>query len=281
MKKTLLIISSCMLLAGCSEVDDLVRKIPFLKDKINTESQSGPEDKATSDNEGQADLAVNQDASVEEGPVLEAAYFNQIAVAGGKKEIQNPDNILALVNKEFSLPGGYRPNDLVKPDIAFSFSEQDLEKSLIRQEAGKAIEQMFAKAKEENIELFAVSGYRSYDRQKDLFDAEVSKTGLEIAAQAVALPGQSEHQTGLTMDIAAKSTNLNLTEEFGETPEGKWLAANSHKFGFILRYPKGKESITQYQYEPWHFRYVGVQAATFIYENNWTLEEFFQQVKKI
>ena len=189
--------------------------------------------------------------------------------------------LVALVNKEFSLSSSYKPKDLMKPDVAFSFGDQDVEKSLIRQEAGQALEQMFRSAAEENIELYAISGYRSYTRQKSLFDTEVRKSGEKKAAQAVAIPGQSEHQTGLTMDIASKSTNMNLTEDFGETPEGKWLAENAHKYGFILRYPKGKESITGYQYEPWHFRYVGVEAATTIFENEWTLEEFFKEVEKI
>ncbi|WP_316569904.1 M15 family metallopeptidase [Neobacillus sp. YIM B06451] len=277
MKRTLLIISSCILLSGCSEMDALVKKIPILKDKINSESRPQQQDNQATGTKDPGEPA----SQTNDGPVLEAAYFNEIAVEGGRKEIQNPDNFLVLVNKEFSLPVEYRPDDMVKPDIPFSFGEQDLEKSLIREEAARAIEAMFRQAKEENIEIYAVSGFRSYDRQNDLFDAEVRKVGVDSATQAVALPGQSEHQTGLTMDIAAKSTDLNLTEEFGETIEGKWLAANAHKFGFILRYPKGKESITQYQYEPWHFRYVGVEAATTMYENNWTLEEFFQQVKKI
>ncbi|WP_409270362.1 D-alanyl-D-alanine carboxypeptidase family protein [Neobacillus sp. SCS-31] len=277
MKRTLLIISSCILLSGCSEMDALVKKIPILKDKINSESRPQQQDNQVTGSKDPAEPA----SQTNDGPVLEAAYFNEIAIESGRKEIQNPDNTLVLVNKEFSLPVGYRPDDLVKPDIPFSFGEQDIEKSLIRQVAARAIEEMFRQAKEENIEIYAVSGFRSYDRQNDLFDAEVKKVGEDIATQAVALPGQSEHQTGLTMDIAAKSTDLNLTEEFGETIEGKWLAANAHKFGFILRYPKGKESITQYQYEPWHFRYVGVEAATTMYENDWTLEEFFQQVKRI
>jgi D-alanyl-D-alanine carboxypeptidase len=97
----------------------------------------------------------------------------------------------------------------------------------------------------------------------------------------VAIPGSSEHQSGLAMDIASKSTDLNLTEGFAETIEGKWLAENAHRFGFILRYPKGKEAITNYEYEPWHFRYVGEKAATVIYQHDWTLEEYFKEVKKI
>lgn len=276
MKKTFLILGCTFMLAGCSEMDSFMKKVSFLKDKFNTQNEVKKHE-AAEGQEGQDGQKEKEGA----GPVLKAAYFNQVAEANGKKEILNPDNILALVNKEFSLSSTYKPKDLMKPDVAFSFGEQDVEKSLIRKEAGQALEEMFRSAAEENIELYAISGYRSYTRQKSLFDAEVRKSGTKKAAQAVAIPGQSEHQTGLTMDIASKSTNMNLTEEFGETPEGKWLAENAHKYGFILRYPKGKESITGYQYEPWHFRYVGVEAATTIFENEWTLEEFFNEVEKI
>ena len=97
----------------------------------------------------------------------------------------------------------------------------------------------------------------------------------------VANPGFSEHQTGLAMDISSLSANRDLTEEFGETIEGKWLKENAHLFGFILRYPKGKESITGYQYEPWHFRYVGEKVAPIIFSKNLTLEEYFKKVEKI
>ena len=117
--------------------------------------------------------------------------------------------------------------------------------------------------------------------QKSVFDAEVNKVGYEKAVQAVAVPGNSEHQTGLSMDISSESAQFALTEQFGETAEGKWLANNAHRFGFILRYPKGKEGITGYQYESWHYRYVGVKAATEIYENQLTLEEYFKVVEKI
>ncbi|RHW42252.1 D-alanyl-D-alanine carboxypeptidase family protein [Neobacillus notoginsengisoli] len=277
MKKTIMIISFSFLLAGCSEMDSLMKKVSFLKDKFNSQSESENRyGENGQSNEGSSPR--NPDGNK---PVLEAVYFNQVAEANGKKVILNPENMLSLVNKEFFLSSDYKPKDLMKPDIPFSFGDQDVEKSLIREEAGLALEEMFMKAAEQNIEIFAVSGYRSYTRQKALFDAEVKKSGSAKATQLVALPGQSEHQTGLTMDITSRSTNLNLTEEFGETVEGKWLAENAHKFGFILRYPKGKESITGYQYEPWHFRYVGREAAKTIYENDWTLEEFFNEVEKI
>lgn len=198
----------------------------------------------------------------------------------GKQVIQNPLNVLALVNKMFALPESYNPTDLVKPNVSFSFGDQTIEKSLMRQEAAVALENMFAEAKTSGIELYAVSGYRSYERQRIIFDAEVKKSGEEKAMQVVAVPGNSEHQSGLAMDISAKSANLSLTESFGETNEGKWLAANAHKYGFILRYPKGKETITGYQYEPWHFRYVGVDAAQTIFEKILRLKSTLISLKK-
>ena len=140
---------------------------------------------------------------------------------------------------------------------------------------------MFADAKSQDIHLFAVSGYRSYQRQDDNFHNKVNKIGEEAAAKIVAYPGNSEHQTGLAMDISSQSVNFKLTEQFGETPEGKWLMENAHRFGYILLYPKGLETITGYNYEPWHYRYVGLKAAAEIYKNQLTLEEYFNIVEKI
>lgn len=169
----------------------------------------------------------------------------------------------------------------MRPKVEFSFGNQDIEKSYMRKEAAKALEDMFNGAKKSGITLYAVSGYRSYNRQTEVYDAEVSRVGEEKAVQAVAYPGNSEHQTGLAMDISSESADFLLTEGFGETKEGKWLKENAHLYGFILRYPKGKEKITQYKFEPWHFRYVGKKSAKDIYENDWTLEEYFKVVRKI
>ena len=151
----------------------------------------------------------------------------------------------------------------------------------MRKEAAEKLEEMFAAAREDGIELFAVSGYRSYQRQAQLFDIEVDKVGREAAELVVAYPGNSEHQSGLAMDISGRSVGFTLVEEFADTPEGQWLAENAHKYGFILRYPKGKENITGYKYEPWHFRYVGEEVAAIIYEKGITLEEYFEIVQKI
>ncbi|MEH7251715.1 M15 family metallopeptidase, partial [Neobacillus niacini] len=212
---------------------------------------------------------------------LESIFFNDIKEVDGKNVIQNSANILALVNKEFFLPEEYIPEDLVRPNVDFSFGEVDVEKSLLRKEAADALEKMFSEGAANGIELYAISGYRSFSRQKSLFDAEIQRVGQEEAEQAVAIPGASEHQSGLAMDISSRSNKFYLNEAFENTAEGIWLKENAHRFGFILRYPKEKIDITDYMYEPWHFRYVGVKAATIMYEHNWTLEEYFNEVKKM
>lgn len=212
---------------------------------------------------------------------LDAEFFNQVENVNGQPTIVNPENILVMVNKEVALQKDYQPNDLVRPNVSFSFGDQQLEKSLMRKDAALALEKMFVEANKNGVKLVAASGYRSYERQEFLFNQEVENVGLAKAEVAVAKPGMSEHQTGLTMDITSASMNYSLSEDFENQVEGKWLIENAHRFGFILRYPKSKESITKYKYEPWHYRYVGVEAATLIHENGWTLEEYFKNVKKV
>ncbi len=192
----------------------------------------------------------------------------------GRQEIQNPDNILSVVNKVNKLPLTYYPEDLVIPYVVFSFGSQDVEKAYLRKEAADALEKMFAAAEAANIQLVAVSGFRSYERQKELFDAEVADKGETEARKWVAAPGESEHQSGLAMDISALNYGGKLDQGFENTPEFLWLKDNAHKYGFILRYPKGAEEITGYSYEPWHYRYVGVSAATEIHDRGITLEEY-------
>lgn len=286
MKKQIVLLTSVLLLSGCSQLESIPSKIPFLN--LDNEHQESA-DENNVDNSASKESSSSKESSkheqeletVAEGPVLEAAYFNTIKEVDGRAVIQNPLNTMALVNKVYALPSTYIPDDLTRPQVSFSFGSQKLEKALLRKEAAVALENMFEGARKDGFELYAVSGYRSYNRQNDLFEAEVQNVGEEKAAQAVAVPGNSEHQTGLSMDISSQSAGLNLNEQFGETEEGKWLAQNAHKYGFILRYPKGKEKITGYMYEPWHFRYVGKEAAAEIYKNNWTLEEYFEVVKKI
>ncbi|MEJ9148860.1 M15 family metallopeptidase, partial [Bacillus thuringiensis] len=160
----------------------------------------------------------------------------------------------------------------VVPNVPFSFSGT-VEKSHLRKEAAEALEKLFDLAKQEGIQLHAVSGFRSYDYQQRLYANNVKRKGQEHTDRFSAKPGHSEHQTGLTMDVSSKSANNELELSFANTKEGKWLKENAHCTGFIIRYPKGKESITGYAYEPWHIRYVG-DIAKNIYKQKQTLEEY-------
>lgn len=270
------IIGASLLLSGCNFFDGL--NFSDKKDNENIGQVGEPNDTPGQNNNGQQNVGSG---SAADGLALEAQFFNNVEVVDGRKVIQNPLNKLALVNKEYALPAYYIPEDLVIPNVTFSFGNQDIEKAYLRKEASEKLEVMFTAAKLDGIDLFAVSGYRSYKRQEDIFNFEVIKVGQEQAELVVAFPGNSEHQSGLAMDISGPSVNYTLTQEFGEYPEGQWLANHAHKYGFILRYPQGKEDITGYSYEPWHFRYVGEEAAAVIYEKDLTLEEYFNIVQKI
>src|SRR5699024_9878 len=204
--------------------------------------------------------------SIEPGSGLQKSGNNSDAIS-------NPHEILALVNKDNALPEGFEPINLVVPDVRFPF-EDFLPKKQMRQVAATAMEDMFAAADNAGLELYAQSGYRSYDRQDAIFAANVQEHGEKAANNCSARPGESEHQTGLTMDVTSPDIDFKLTVEFGKTDEGQWLKEHAAEYGFIIRYPKGKEDITQYQYEPWHLRYVGEKAATDIMEQGITLEEY-------
>ena len=284
MKKVIVLsVVSSLLLTGCNQLESLLEKIPFSQkeDKPQDEQESIEVNSENHPQEDEQAEQIEENQTKQDEFTLQADFFNEIKVVDGKNIIQNPTNMMVLVNKGLSLPDGYAPEDLVRPNVLFSFGEQDIEKSYLRQEAADALELMFAEGEKVGIELFAVSGYRSYERQVAVYNAEVAKYGEEKAVQAVAFPGSSEHQTGLAMDLSSQSASFELSEQFGETAEGKWIAENAHHFGFILRYPRGKEDITGYKYEPWHFRYVGKGAAKIIFEQQMTLEEYFKVVRKI
>lgn len=185
-----------------------------------------------------------------------------------------PDSIFCLVNKEYSLPSDYEPNDLVVPDVSFNI-DYESEKRYMREEAALALESLCQDALSEGLEIFAISGYRSYERQQEIYENNLKTRGTTHTNQYSAKPGYSEHQTGLVMDVSCESEGFDLQESFGETPEGIWLAQNCAKYGFVIRYPEGKENITGYAYEPWHIRYLGVELATYLTENNLTLDEYY------
>ena len=137
------------------------------------------------------------------------------------------------------------------------------------------MEVLFEDMKDKNFEILGRSGYRSFHTQRSIFNSNARKHGEEYANRFSAYPGQSEHQTGLAMDVTNSKVNFRLSDSFGKTEEGIWLKENAHNYGFIIRYPEEKEHITEYIYEPWHLRYLGEELAIFLYEHNITLEEFY------
>lgn len=185
-----------------------------------------------------------------------------------------PSSYTALVNRDYPLPSDYIPNDLVEPNVRFSSETHD-DKRKMRKVAASALEKMFRAAEKKHIILYGVSGYRSYERQKSIYNRNVSLHGKKATDTLSAKPGSSEHQTGLTIDVSASVVNCLLTQRLAATKEGKWLAKNAHKYGFIIRYPEGKSKITGYSYEPWHIRYVGTTVAAYLYSKKITLEEYY------
>lgn len=190
--------------------------------------------------------------------------------------ILNESDYDVVVNKKRFLSSDYVPEDLVKVNVPTQLENPEVNQ--MRKIPADSLYQLFEGAKKEGFTLVARSGYRSYNTQDILYRSVVTSKGQTYADQYSAKPGTSEHQTGLAMDITCEGVNFQLSEDFDELPEGIWVKENAHKYGFIIRYPKDKEEIVGYAYEPWHIRYMGVDLATKIYESGLTMEEYFSQV---
>ncbi len=157
-------------------------------------------------------------------------------------------NGILIANKTYALPSTYNPG--------------------VDDAAASALAKMINAAAADGITLYQISGFRSYSTQQTLYNNYVARDGKAEADRYSARPGHSEHQTGLAFDLNS------LEQSFGETAEGKWLAENCWKYGFIIRYPQDKEAVTGYMYEPWHVRYLGVETATKVYNSGLCLEEY-------
>ena len=194
-----------------------------------------------------------KDSSNNEEVVIRTVYVKEKAVGSSSKFYnsikEGPIYIkgILIVNKNYSLPSSFGGNN---------------------SEANTALEKLQTAGRLEGYSLKLVSGYRSYSTQKSIYNSYLNRWGSEYTDTVSARPGHSEHQTGLAFDVGELNNN------YGNTKEGIWLKENCHKYGFILRYLKGKEDITGYAYEPWHIRYVGVEVATEIMNKNITLEEY-------
>ena len=201
------------------------------------------------------DLAAGQVTGLQKGTcTVTASYGDEhvdIPVTVRELTIKNGityvDGLL-VVNKSYSLPRDYDPGLLPITEEAFDVLAED--------------------AAKEGLELYIGSSYRSYEFQEKVYNSMVSGYSKQYADDLSARPGHSEHQSGYSIDCNSIDNN------FAETPAGQWLAAHAHEYGFIIRFPEGKEKITGYAYESWHIRYVGIEHATNMYEQGLTLEEY-------
>ena len=172
-----------------------------------------------------------------------------------------------LVNRTHRLPRKAIPQTLVEPEIIFDAPVGD-RKRLLAVSAAKGVEALFARGKEEGIYLCGI-----YSREYNHFQPKENGDPVHW----IAPPGASEHQTGLALDVSCQAVDYQLDERFGETREGRWLKRCAPLYGFILRYPKGKEHITGYGWEPWHIRYVTRSLALYLTLTGLTLEEYYEQ----
>lgn len=198
-------------------------------------------------------------------PASEAGTPSPTAVVAGEPQ--------CLVTKSQGVPSGYIPEDLVVvPDRVRAVDGIQL-----RRQAADAVVQLIDGAARGGHGLFVLSGYRSYREQERILRDEIEQFGKATAEKQVAPPGHSEHQLGLAADITSERSPYELTEKFGTWPEGRWLADNAARFGYVLSYPKGKESVTGYIYEPWHIRYVGLPLSETVAASGLTLTEFLPE----
>lgn len=176
-----------------------------------------------------------------------------------------------IVNKYYNLSKDYQPDDIIPISSSYAWGENGSKTT--RQITFDAYLDMYNAAKNDGITLMINSSYRTYTEQETVYKNYETKYGSEYADEIAARPGHSEHQTGLALDIFC-TTNSN-TKTFKDSEAYQWLLNNSYKYGFILRYPEGKENITGFTFESWHYRYVGTEIATYIHENDITFDEYF------
>jgi D-alanyl-D-alanine carboxypeptidase len=270
------------MLAGCTTNEQVEPKEPTTQSSTIDEPETEPNG-PTSDRE---DETVTESPS-EEGtsdeseqpaePVEEPVAPSQPIETDGVANFELDE--LILVNKKIALPADYQPSDLVEANIDFVDSTVG-ERRMLRKEAAQAIEGLMKDAKASGIDLKGTSAFRSYAYQVNLFNAYVERDGKEQAMKYSAPPGQSEHQTGLAIDVSSASVNYQLTQSLGETVEGKWLADHAHEYGFIIRYQKEFEEETGYMYEPWHLRYIGMEHAKQVHALNQPYDRYIAEFMK-
>jgi LAS superfamily LD-carboxypeptidase LdcB len=213
-------------------------------------------------------------AKGEEAEEVSAAQQERLAQLGEDAE----NGLFIVINKENSVTEDYKPDDL--ESIKYYAEDRDPQWRYLRAEAADKFHEMVEAARDDGIDFVMTTAYRSYAFQTILWNNAVTRYGSEEAANnMVARPGESEHQSGLDVDISSSENNYQLNENFGDTEAGKWVSANAADYGFVLRYPSDKTDITGYGFEPWHLRYVGETAAKEITEQGLALEEYVEQLQ--
>ena len=291
MKKVLALAILCaLLLAGCKSVSAAVRPdsapkqptasvpVPPAAPVEDPEPESEPEavDALAACGNYRADLRSAYDAYQLANPALTpqevVAQVNLGLTRPFYTEIvtvAEPDDLLVLCNKYRALPKDYEPSDLTALTAGYAVSGRTV---YLRKEAAAAFEEMCAAAKAEGYTILGQSGYRSYNYQQTLYSNYSARDGQAQADTYSARPGHSEHQTGLAIDV--RNAALSYTS-FGKTAEYQWMNENSYRYGYVLHYLPGKQSVTGYQTEEWHYRYVGRETAAKIRESGLTLDEYW------
>lgn len=241
----------CALLLTCACDTDLTETTSAVPDII-TEAPLGGEDSVSEENAPSEEATTEEASTEEEGKTVIGeivGYTSKGYVISRKDGITYVDGVL-VANKTYSLPQSYNPGTLLS-------------------ECDEAFKKMQSDASAQGMTIWNASGFRSYELQQSLYTRYADRDGTQAADRYSARPGHSEHQTGLAIDLN------DITSAFAKTAEGRWIKENCHKYGFILRYPEGKEAQTGYMYEPWHIRYVGTEAAAAIYASGLCLEEYY------
>ena len=273
MKKYILIVLSILVLVGCTDIKKKEKANDTSNDNSNVESNSNSDVENNSNSNVESNSSSNIESnsnSNSSSNIKSNTSSNKTSNSNSNKttsgnvgktskgyEITKKNGIyyikeILIANKTYDLPSTYNPGGLLS-------------------EFNSAFSKMKSAASNDGISLWIKSGFRSYATQKNLYNNYVARDGKAAADRYSARPGYSEHQTGLAADLNE------ISDTFGDTKAGKWLSDNCWKYGFILRYPKGKESQTGYMYESWHFRYIGdTDIAKQLYNNgNWlSLEEY-------
>ncbi len=186
-------------------------------------------------------------------------------------DTEHVESMQYIANRNNSIPKSYVPSDLTSPNVA------GIKGQKLRKEAASALEEMFAAAKKDGVNLFLVSGYRSYGEQEYLYKVYSGRNSKEYMSHLDAYPGRCEHQLGLAVDLSDTSRKCSLKACFADMDAYKWLQKNSYKYGYIERHPKDKTNATGIMYSPWGFRYIGKKQAEKVYKSGLTMEEYYGQ----